>query len=290
MDREDLRLLRQVLEDSERVDERRIDLAAEGDRVVLRGAVATPEEASAAQLLLEQQAPGVVNRLRIDSGLREGRSDDRPVERVTPPDGEILVGDTDPLAGPDAAARSGVEDLGEAFSENEPWSPPDEPVEVPTAEEQRTAPSPGDGLAGEEAPAEPGGWAAGDLTRRDLDAAGRAPSIAPDASDALVPPTPTGVDDAGARPPGGTEPPPTVLPQATAGIGATGEGTAGGGSISGTPAAETGAAGADTEEADPARTGTGATAEGTGTGRGPEAVDDPGVRGPHPRKEKGGST
>jgi hypothetical protein len=76
---------------------------------------------------------------------------------------------------------------------------------------------------------------------------------------------------------------PRRVPGTRAGPGAVGESTVEGGSTGSVPATETGAEGADTAEADPARQ-TGGTAGGTGTDRGPEADEDKAIREDFPER------
>ncbi|HEX2051305.1 MAG TPA: BON domain-containing protein [Actinomycetota bacterium] len=284
VDRDDLEVIRQALEDSERVDARRVELAADGDRVVLRGSVSEPEEADAVALVVERYADDVVNELRVDESLREGIVEPDDVERVVPVENEVLVGSTDMLSGPDGEITS---DVARALEENEPWDPPDEPSLAPVQEEYAGATSPGGGGATElsdegdrEVPRSE--YAAADLTQEELEAAARGatvPSLDPesvaDPHDAQ--PDPAGVDQLGRTPPEGADDFPPRVPGTEPGPGATGEGTAGGGSVSGEPATETGSAGADTAAADPARA-TGGSMSDAGTNRGPQSREDPPLR------------
>ena len=281
VDMDDLALIRQRLEESDRVDARRIELDLQDDVVILKGSVAEADEASAAQLIVEQFVERVENQLRIDRNLREGV--DAPVqgEPAVPVENEVLVGSTDMLAGPDAEITS---DIARALEENEPWDPPDQPSLAPVQEEYGGAMSPGDaseeGVVGPEI--DRSDYAAADLTREDLEAAARGapvPSLDPDAvvPPDLAQPDPVGVDSFGGAPSEDLEPYPERVPGAPGGVGATGEGTAGGGSISGVPATETGAVGADAASADPARS-TGGTMSDAGTSRGPESREDEPLR------------
>ena len=282
MDEEERALVEQELAESERVDESRIRVVADGDGVALEGAVASPEEADAAALVAERHSENVVNRLRVDPLVREGIDNDEPREEVAPAQDEILVGGPDPLAGPDATITS---DSAEAFSENEPWNPPDEPVLAATAGEYENRPV-YDGDETVSAAGEPGP-AAADLTEDDLARAAAggdvpylAPGVAEEAATLAAEPAPDGLtaDDARAPAPDEDDRYPSRLPGATPGTGVMGEGTVGGGGLSGVPGTETGSKGADTAPADPARSETGSTAGGTGTRRGPEAQDDPALR------------
>ena len=285
VDRDDLEVIRQALEESERVDARRVELVAEGDTVVLRGSVAEPEEADAVALLVERYADDVVNELRVDESLREGIVEPQDRERVTPVENEVLVGSTDMLAGPDSDITA---DVARALEENEPWDPPDEPSLAPVQEEYAGATSPGDGGATEDL-AEEGEreiarseYAAADLTQEELEAAARGatlPSLDPEsvAVPAEAQPDPAGVDQLGRTPPEGADDFPPRVPGTEPGPGATGEGTAGGGGISGEPATETGSVGGDTASADPARA-TGGSMSDAGTNRGPQSREDPPLR------------
>lgn len=285
VDRDDLEVIRQALEDSERVDARRVDLVLDGDRVVLRGSVSEPEEADAVALLVERYADDVVNELRVDESLREGVDEPREGEPATPVENEVLVGSTDMLAGPDSQITP---DVARALEENEPWDPPDEPSLAPVQEEYAGATSPGGGGATDELGDEGdrdvprSEYAAADLSQEELEAAARGatvPSLDPEsvAEPAEAQPDPAGVDQLGRRPPEGADDFPPRVPGTEPGPGATGEGTAGGGSVSGEPATETGATGADTASADPARS-TGGSMSDAGTTRGPQSREDPPLR------------
>lgn len=271
-----------ALEDSDRVDARRIVLTPGEDGVVLRGAVASSEEATAAAMIAETRAEKVANELTIDPGLREGAVDPVSVERAQPAEGEVLIGSTDMLAGPEAEIGS---DLGRALEENEPWNPPDEPHLAPTRDEYGGEASPG-ALSGDEetAPLDPDlahreDYAAADLSREELTADGAAPSLDPQGvqSSSLAQPDPVGREELGGTTPDDPAPFPERVPGSPAGVGATGEGTAGGGSVAGVPATETGARGADTASADPVRS-TGGTMSDAGTERGPQSREDESLR------------
>lgn len=297
-DRDELELVRDALERSGAVDSRRVQVIARGGQVVLLGAVASPEEADRAAGVAEEVGVSVVNLLRVDRGLREGAERPGPREQVEAGEGEVLLGGTDVLSGPESGITG---DTARALEENAPLEPPDEPLFPPTRSEERggaaTRPleAAGAGEAAEEA-AEEGepGPAAPDLTRQDLEAAARGhplPALDPEAPAAPAEPRqePGGVDELGRRPtaeapPGAGFPEP--LPQATPGEGVVGEGTAGGGATSGVPAAETGATGADTAAADPTRGGSGGAMETLGTHRGPEADPDRAVREDLPHRDE----
>jgi BON domain len=283
--------IRERLRVSTRVADDRVQVAARGDDVVLQGAVASAEEATVAEQLAGESASSVVNELQVDPGLREGLEEPLAGEPASPADDELLVGDTDMLAGPEAHITA---DLAQALDENEPWEPPDVPQLAPTAVEQRIGVSPADRLAlGEQAgddadelldeedraarerPSAP------DLERADLERAAEGvplPSLDPTAAGAAG----EGGGDPTARDPlagtGGTgEDMVEQVPGTAKGPGAVGEPTTSGGALGGTPAVETGAAGADT---DPARGASGGVQKvaGTDPGPSPAPADDPAIR------------
>lgn len=147
-DEETLARIREVLDASDRVAAARVSVDQSGDGVVLRGAVATPEEATAAALLAEQEAPAVRNEMRVDTNLREDPAD----PRVADPD--AAAGDRDRATSADTSSpdhrsnQTGTTavddppgdqpaDVEAALGENLPWDPPDEPALAPTPEEQR---------------------------------------------------------------------------------------------------------------------------------------------------------
>ena len=281
MDPEVFAEIKAALEDSERVDARRIVIDGDDGKVVLRGAVASSEEASAAALIAETRVEHVSNQLTIDPGLREGTIDPISVERVEPAENEVLIGSTDMLAGPDAAIET---DLSRALEENVPWSPPDEPQLAPTYDEYRGDASPGALDAPEGDDPDPDlihreDYAAADLSREDLMADGETPSLDPTGvqPSSLAQPDPIGLEEGGGSPREELEPFPSMVPGTESGPGATGVGTAGGGGISGTPATETGAKGIDTASADPVRS-TGGSMTDAGTERGPQAREDEPLR------------
>ncbi len=126
-----LDLIQEALDRADGVDPSDIDLELDGDAVVLRGAVSTFEEASAAALLAEEHASAVRNELRIDPNLREN-----------PVGVDSLAVAPEPGGTPAADAEVGqpddlVTDVGDALAENVPWEPPDEPTFVPTLAEER---------------------------------------------------------------------------------------------------------------------------------------------------------
>lgn len=288
-DAQDLDEIRQALEDSEKVDATRIEVTVDGTTVVLRGSVADSSQGHLAELLVGHYASDIRNELRVDAGFREGAEEPQPVEEAIPAEGEILVGSTDMLAGPGAAATS---DVSRALEENLPWDPPDEPSLASAPAELRGASGFGDGgpvdeiadeAAAEELPA------AADLTRQDLEASARG-AAPPSIDETAVPardvaePDPAGRDPFGHTPPEGADDFPPMVPGTEPGLGGVGEGTAGGGSVSGVPATETGSLGADTAAADPARS-TGGTMTDSGTERGPQAREDPPLREDFPDSE-----
>lgn len=281
MDPEVLEQVKVALEDSDRVDATRISIESANDEVVLRGAVASSDEASAAALIAEARAENVANELTIDPGLREGAEAPVSNEPVQPAENEVLVGTTDMLSGPDAAIES---DLGRSLEENVPWNPPDEPSLAPTESEYGGATSPGglDSPTGTDPDpdlAHREDYAAADLSREELVADGAAPALDPEGvqPSSLAQADPVGLEEGGGAPPEEPDPFPAQVPGASSGSGGVGEGSAGGGSVSGVPATETGAKGADTDAADPARS-TGGTMSDAGTERGPQAREDEPLR------------
>lgn len=250
--------------------------------VYLRGRVASHEEADAAAYLVESSVEAdVSNELTVDPGLREGIAAPSAVdERIVPAEGEILVGDPDMLAGPDRTIES---DLGRATDESVPWDPPETPRIPPTAAEERARP--GVVTTGERSEEGEPGKAAADLSEADLERMSRGgpvPSLDPERdADAEAEPRadPFGVDMLGRAPDDESldDRMPRRVPGTESGPGAVGEHVTGGGSVGSEIATQTGAAGADTAEADPSRH-AGSTSEGTGTHRGPAAEDDPPLR------------
>jgi BON domain-containing protein len=283
--------IRERLRVSTRVSDERIEVAARDDDVVLLGAVATSEEADVAAQLAEEYATSVVNELQVDRGLLEGIEDPVATEPASPTDDEILVGSTDMLAGPDAFP---TQDLAEALDENEPWTPPDVPQLAPTATEQRGGVPAGDRLAlseWEERGGEPDdlldeedraardGRSAPDLSAADLRRAaegGQLPSLDPTAASPVPEPgrDPAAIDPDADRGDDMVE----QVPGTAKGPGAVGEYETEGGALGGTPALETGAVGADTAAADPARDATGGVQKMAGTDRGPAAPEDRAIR------------
>jgi BON domain len=163
-----------ALEDDDGIDTRRVLVAVRDEAVVLGGAVASPEEADRASSVVSSFGVPVVNRLQIDPALREGGDEPRPVEQVEPVDSdEVLVGDPDMLAGPDARI---TDDVARSLDENEPLEPPEDALFPPTPAETLQARTPGpeeptideDEAAEDELPAAELRPAAADLTEEDL--------------------------------------------------------------------------------------------------------------------------
>jgi hypothetical protein len=291
VDADVLEQIRERLRVSTRVGDDRIEVAARDDDVVLLGAVATPEESDVATTLAEEYTTSVVNELQVDRGLREGFEDDpMDTEPASPAGDEVLVGSTDMLAGPDAFQTP---DMAEALDENEPWTPPDVPQSAPTVTEQRGGVTPSNALALSQW--EEGGGDPDDLLDEE-DREAREGRSAPDLAPADLERAAEGVElpslDPTAATPGGdpeAEPSPAEtgawggdmveqVPGTAKGPGAVGEYETEGGELGGTPALETGAIGADTAPADPARDASGGVQKIAGTDRGPAAPDDPAVR------------
>jgi hypothetical protein len=137
---EDLDVIRAALDEAASLDASRIELEEDDDGgVVLRGAVATAEQASAASLVVEEYADVVRNLLWVDHNLRETAGVDAPSEG----DGTATAaaGSDDPERATErATGEMGgeiVTDVQESLDENVAWEPPDEPVMVPSAGEER---------------------------------------------------------------------------------------------------------------------------------------------------------
>lgn len=134
MTEDDLTRIRHELERADNVDASRIDVSADGDTVVLRGAVPTTEQATAAQMVAAEHAPGEVrNELFADPNLRESGqgSDPQPHHLYDPPHADSDVP-------PPSATDFGLtDDVQESLDQNRPLDPPDEPVLAPTPSEQR---------------------------------------------------------------------------------------------------------------------------------------------------------
>ena len=274
-----------ALAECERVDDRRISVHIEHDEVVLRGAVATPQEATIAAIVAEEVVPAVVNALQVDPALREGAEDPCPRERVRPAEDELLLHDPDPLAGPGAKIMIDVE---RTLEESEPLEPPDDPgLGVPDGEAWDPYRPPDPVHAGDDEPdpldeREDVLPAAADLSGFELRwaAAGRGhlPALDPEAVPPRPEPTPdpSGVEPLGLAPTEAEESDhmPWPLPGSEHGPGAVGEPTTEGGSVGGTPAGATHAWGADTFEADPTRGASGGTMSDLGVERGPSDKGD----------------
>ncbi len=133
-----------ALEASERVDATRIELEIEDGTVVITGAVASAEQATLAETVVAQFSDNVSNNLRVDRGLRGCRAAN--ADRAgDPAEGEVLIGSTDMLAGPEAEI---TDDISIALQENVP-GPPMEPTLLPTAAEYGGDVSMGDGGTGD---------------------------------------------------------------------------------------------------------------------------------------------
>lgn len=134
IDEETRARINDALERSDRVDAGRIDVADDGDAVVLRGAVATPEEATVAVMIAEADATEAVtvrNELRVDEGLREATAQDA---------GGVAAGKATPQRSPEQPGQP-ADDLTphaeEALGESIAWDPPDAPSTAPTQGEER---------------------------------------------------------------------------------------------------------------------------------------------------------
>lgn len=124
VDDETIARIRQKLDEAERVDAGRIELAHGDDHVRLRGSVSTPEEATVAAMVAEEELAPVQNQLQVDPGLR-AVPDQSQTEQPAEPGG--------------VAADTTVEDSEAAVAENLPWDPPDAPQMAPTPTEERGA-------------------------------------------------------------------------------------------------------------------------------------------------------
>jgi hypothetical protein len=128
-------IVREALAAADSVDASAIRVDAAEDAVVLRGSVATFEEASAAAMIAEQHADLVRSELTVDTNLREsaGLSEDQP---PTAPNRDAAGSSFNPVEQSDDV----VTDLQESLTENVPWDPPHEAVQVPTRAEERGRP------------------------------------------------------------------------------------------------------------------------------------------------------
>ena len=127
--------VRDALIAADSVDPSDIQIVAEDDVLVLRGSVATFEQASAAQQIAQERLESVRNELSVDQNLREDGSSTEPSGAADIDDRrEGLRGSSyDPLEQADDV----VTDIQESLDENLPWDPPHEAVEVPTVAESR---------------------------------------------------------------------------------------------------------------------------------------------------------
>jgi hypothetical protein len=142
---EELSRIAQDLERADSVDASRIELALDDGVVVLRGAVATPEQATAAAMVVERRVPDIRNELRVDENLRESGQETQPAPK---PLGEPPYEGSD-VAPPSSLDFGATDDIGEALDQNLSLQPPDDPVTVATRAEERgvvdhdvTAPEP----------------------------------------------------------------------------------------------------------------------------------------------------
>lgn len=124
VDDETIARVRQKLDEAERVDAGRIELARGDDHVRLRGSVSTPEEATVAAMVAEEELAPVQNQLQVDPGLRAVPNQSKTEQ---------------PAETGGVAADTTVEDSGSAVAENLPWDPPDAPQMAPTPTEERGA-------------------------------------------------------------------------------------------------------------------------------------------------------
>lgn len=156
-DDETLARIRAALADAERVDAARVEVGRDGQEVVLRGAVASPEEATVAAMVAERDADRVRNELHVDPGLREATS-----EGGAPAMG---VPDRAPQRSPEDPAQPADDltpDVEEALGENLAWDPPEAPSSAPTRAEERSRPG------GERGDPEESGSSAPDLSAAEL--------------------------------------------------------------------------------------------------------------------------
>lgn len=156
-DDETLARIRAALDDSDRVDAARVEVARDGQQVVLRGAVATAEEGTAAAMIAERDADRVRSDLRVDAGLREATSTGAP-----PPTGQPAAAPSTSPEDPTRPADDLTANVEEALGENLAWDPPDVPASAPTRAEERGSPA---GEASEAGEVEP---SAGDLSAAEL--------------------------------------------------------------------------------------------------------------------------
>lgn len=136
--------VRVALAEEPQVEHARIEVAAEGDVVVLRGAVPAPEQAATAATVAQAHAPAVDNRLRVDPHLREDETSADEVagaawDRPRPPRSERLTVQESSLD-PEVVEEDLPSDAQSAMAENLPMDPPDAPYSAPTATEQFSGP------------------------------------------------------------------------------------------------------------------------------------------------------
>ena len=125
-------LVREALLGADTLDSRDIRVETDDDVIVLRGSVASHEEATAAAMIAERHADAVRNESSVDRNLREvtDMAQDQPVaqpNRAVPGSSFAALEEPDDL----------VTDLQESLTENVPWDPPHEAVQVPTRAEER---------------------------------------------------------------------------------------------------------------------------------------------------------
>lgn len=134
IDDDTLARIRTALAETDRVDAARIEVTAEQEAVLLRGAVANPEEASVAAMIAEQDVAAVRNELQVDPGLREG------AVAAAHPDvsaADQPPFDPDPTGPTEQTDSDQPTEVAESLAENLPWDPPDEPSLAPTQSEER---------------------------------------------------------------------------------------------------------------------------------------------------------
>ena len=125
-------LVLEALQAADTVDARGIDVSADGDVLVLRGTVATFEEATAATNVAEAHADEIRNELRVDVNFREGL-DNQETQQDRQVADSLRSSSFNPVEQPDDLE----DDLQKSLEENVPWDPPDEFIEVPTRAEAR---------------------------------------------------------------------------------------------------------------------------------------------------------
>ena len=125
-------LVREALLSADSLDSRGIRVETDDDVIVLRGSVASHEEATAAAMIAERHADAVRNEISVERNLREvtDMAQDQPVAR---PSRDARGSSLAAVEEPDDL----VEDMQESLTENVPWDPPHEAVQVPTRAEER---------------------------------------------------------------------------------------------------------------------------------------------------------